>query len=164
MARYPVDLHTHSTASDGMLTPTALVTLAAERGVRVIGLADHDTVGGIDEAATAGESVGVTVVPAVEFSTRHQRRKQFVGIHLLGYFIDHHHPALQAVMQKIQQARLEQKIRQIKKMQSFGFDVPVDEVLRRTSGVPGRPHIVSVLLERNPGRFKTVQPVFEEDL
>ena len=164
MAHYPVDLHTHSTASDGMLTPTALVALAAERGVCVIGLADHDTVGGIDEAMAAAGPVGVTVVPAVEFSTRHQRRKQFVGIHLLGYFIDHHHPALQTALKKIQQARVEQKIRQIEKLQAFGFDVPVDEVLRRASGVPGRPHIVSVLLERNPGRFQTVQQVFDEYL
>lgn len=164
MAHYPVDLHAHTTASDGKLTPAQVVERAARRGLRVVGIADHDTIDGLPEALAAGERLGLEVVPAVEFSLRHEPDKQFVGLHLLGYFIDPQAPLLVEMMQKVQHGRVEQKIKQIKKLQSFGFDVPVDEVLARAGGVPGRPHIAAVLLERNPGRFNSIQQIFDEYL
>lgn len=164
MYYFPVDLHSHSTASDGKLTPTALVEMAAAQRMKAIALTDHDSVAGLDEAMRAGASRGVEIVSGVEFSTSHEREKAFVGIHVLGYFINHHHPAMQSMMQRIQAARVEQKIRQIELLQSFGFDIPVDEVLAQASGVPGRPHIASVLLARNPGRFDSWQQIFDEYL
>ncbi len=164
MAHYPVDLHAHTTASDGKLTPAQVVERAARRGLRVVGIADHDTIDGLPEALAAGERLGLEVVPAVEFSLRHEPDKQFVGLHLLGYFIDPQTPLLVEMMQKVQQGRVEQKIKQIEKLQSFGFDVPVDAVLARAGGMPGRPHIAAVLLERNPGRFDSIQQIFNEYL
>lgn len=164
MTRYPIDLHSHSTASDGRLTPTQLVKLAAQNGLQTIALTDHDTTDGLDEALAAGKQHGITVVPGIEFTTRHEGRKGFIGVHLLGYFIDHHHPELAAQVKKVQAGRLEQKIKQIELLQSFGFDIPVEAVLARATGVPGRPHIATVLMERNPGHFDSVQQVFDEYL
>ncbi len=164
MAYYPIDLHTHTTASDGKLSPTELVERAADRGVKILGVADHDTLGGLAEAQTAGDRLGVEIVPGTEISLKYEPEKGFIGLHLLGYFIDPQHPALVRGIKKIQQGRLAQKIEQIKKLQSFGFDISVEAVLSTVSGVPGRPHIAMVLMERNPGRFQNFQQVFDEYL
>lgn len=164
MAPYQIDLHSHTTASDGSLSPTQLVELAVQRGLTVLGITDHDTIDGLAEGLAAGQRLGVEVVPGVEFSLRHEYDKQYVGLHLLGYFIDPGHPALIEVMAKVVQGRIDQKIRQIEKLQMFGFDVPVAAVFDRVSGVPGRPHIAAVLLERNPDRFSSIQQIFAEYL
>jgi len=164
MAYYPVDLHTHTTASDGRLSPTGLVERAARRGVKILGLADHDTLAGLAEAQSAGDRLGINIVPGVEISLKSEPDKGFVGLHLLGYFIDPQHPGLVQAIKKVQQGRLAQKIAQIKKLQSFGFDIPVKAVLSTVSGVPGRPHIAAVLMKRHPGRFQTMQQVFDEYL
>ena len=164
MAFFQIDLHAHTTASDGSLSPTQLVELAAERGLKILGIADHDTIDGLAEAMTAGGQLSVEIVPAVEFSLRHEPDKQFISLHLLGYFIDPQAPPLVEVMAKVRQGRIDQKIEQIKKLQSFGFDIPVEEVLARAQGVPGRPHIAAVLLERNPEKFNSPQQIFDEYL
>jgi predicted metal-dependent phosphoesterase TrpH len=164
MAHFQIDLHAHTTASDGTYAPTALVKLAANRGLKVLGVADHDTIDGLSEAMAAGQRLGLEVVPGVEFSLRHEREKQFVGLHLLGYFVDPQAANLIEIMTKVRQGRIEQKIRQIKKLQAFGFDIPVEAVLAKASGVPGRPHIATVLMERNPGRFENIQQIFDEYL
>ncbi len=164
MAHYTIDLHTHTTASDGTHSPTELVQRAVQQDLTVLGIADHDTIAGLAEAQAAGQQHGIEIVPGIEFSTRHEYDKQFVGIHLLGYFFDPTTPDLINIINQVQQGRLDQKIRQIEKLQSFGFDIPVQAVLDRVSGVPGRPHIASVLIERNPGVFDTFQQVFDEYL
>ena len=164
MAFFQVDLHAHTTASDGSFSPTQLVERAAARGLSTLGITDHDTVDGLVEAMAAGERLNVEIVPGVEFSLRHEPDKQFIGLHLLGYFIDPKTPELVEVMAQVRQGRIEQKIKQIEKLQSFGFDLPVEEVLARAAGVPGRPHIAAVLLERNPGKFTDVQQIFDEYL
>jgi len=164
MAYYKIDLHSHTTASDGTHTPAQLVERAAQRGLKILGIADHDTFDGLAEAQVAGARLGVEIVPGIEFSTKFERDKQFMGIHLLGYFIDPTAPNLIEMVDKVKQGRVEQKIEQIKILQSFGFDIPVEAVLERANGVPGRPHIAAVLMERNPGRFKTMGQVFDEYL
>lgn len=164
MAHYQIDLHAHTTASDGTQTPTQLVKRAVERGLRVLGIADHDTIDGLAEAQAAGNQFGLEIVPGVEFSTGHEYGKHFVGLHLLGYFINPQDSGLLEVMQQVKQGRVEQKIRQIEKLQSFGLEISVEAVFNRVSGVPGRPHIAAVLLERNPGRFAGIQQIFDEYL
>ena len=77
---YPVDLQVHSTFSDGTDTPAELVAKAAQRGICVLALTDHDSVLGIDEAITAGTRHGVTIVPALEFSTTADRRRDLLDI------------------------------------------------------------------------------------
>ena len=164
MAYYTIDLHTHTTASDGLLTPAQMVQRGVERGITVLGIADHDTVDGLAEAQAAAGTLGLELVPGVELTTRHEPQKQFIGLHLLGYFIDYEAPGLLEIMTKVKEGRVEQKIRQIELLQAFGFDIPVEAVFERVEGVPGRPHIAAVLMERNPGRFVTTQQIYDEYL
>jgi hypothetical protein len=140
------------------------VQRAAKRGVQVLGIADHDTLGGLAEAQTAGDALGVEIVPAIEFSTRFERHKQFLGIHLLGYFIDPTSPRLQDIVQKVRDGRVAQKIRQIEILQELGFNISVDDVFARVQGVPGRPHIAAELMAQHPDRFQSIQQVFIEYL
>lgn len=161
---YPVDLQLHSTASDGTDSPADLVRLAAARGIRVIALTDHDSVIGIDEAIAAGRECGVHVLPALEFSTRSQRELDLLDINILALGIRHRDPALHDLLEQVIDSRVEQKVRQIEKLQGYGVDVPVDEVLARAQGVPGRVHIAQVAFERNPDRFTSAGDVFTQYL
>lgn len=164
MALFPVDLHAHTTASDGTLSPTELVQRAARRGVRVLGIADHDTLDGIAEAQTAGARHGVEIVPAIEFSTRFERDKHFLGIHLLGYFVDVTSPSLLDMVQKVREGRVAQKTRQIEILQGLGYNISVADVFARAQGVPGRPHIAAELIAQHPDHFRSIQQVFDEVL
>jgi predicted metal-dependent phosphoesterase TrpH len=159
-----VDLHIHSTRSDGSFTPRELLELARIKGLKAIAIADHDTVEGVAEAVAAGEESGIEVVPAVELSIESEQEKDFVELHLLGYFIDHQDEELNDILDRIVQARIEQKIRQIKVLQDDGIDVPVEEVFSVVGGVPGRPHIAEVVMRRNPGRFASQKELFAEYL
>jgi predicted metal-dependent phosphoesterase TrpH len=157
-----VDLHIHSTCSDGSLTPREIVELARTKGLKAIAIADHDTVKGVAEAA--GEGSAIEVVPAVELSIKNEQEKDFVELHLLGYFIDHQDEGLNDILARIVQARIDQKIRQIKVLQDDGIDVSVEEVFSLVRGVPGRPHIAEVVMRRNPGRFASKEELFAEYL
>ena len=161
-SQYEVDLHIHSTCSDGSFTPREIVELAKAKGLKAIALADHDTVEGVAEAA--GEGSGIEVVPAVELSIKNEQEKDFVELHLLGYFIDHQDEELNDILNRIVQARIEQKIRQIKVLQGDGIDVSVEEVFSLVGGVPGRLHIAEVVMRRNPGRFASKEELFAEYL
>jgi predicted metal-dependent phosphoesterase TrpH len=163
-SQYEVDLHIHSTCSDGSFTPREVVELAMHKGLKAIAIADHDTVEGVAEAVAAGEERGIEVVPAVELSIQNEQEKDFVELHLLGYFIDHQDEELNDVLDRIVQARIEQKIRQIKVLQDDGIDVSVEEVFSLVRGVPGRPHIAEVVMRRNPGRFASKEELFAEYL
>jgi len=159
-----VDLHIHSTCSDGSFTPREIVELARAKGLKAIAIADHDTVEGVAEAMTAGAESSIEVVPAVELSIKNEPEKDFVELHLLGYFIDHQDEKLNDILDRIVQARIEQKIRQIKVLQNDGIDVSVEEVFSLVRGVPGRPHIAEVVMRRNPGRFASPGELFAEYL
>ena len=163
-ADFPVDLQLHSTASDGTDSPTALIQLAAARGVRVVAVTDHDSTLGLDEAMAAGRAAGVWVLPALEFSTRSEVDRDYADINILAYGIDPHNADLQAKLQEVIEGRVEQKIRQIERLQGYGVDVPVDDVLTSAQGVPGRIHIARVALARNPHRFTSIQDVFAQYL
>ncbi len=162
-AAFPVDLQVHSTCSDGTDTPAALVAQAARLGVRVLALTDHDSVLGIDEALAAGAEHGVEILPALEFSTTANAARDLLDINILGYGIDHHHPELRSILARIE-SRVEQKVRQVQRLQGYDIDVPVDEVLAEAQGVPGRVHIAHVALRRNPWRFTDIDDVFRQFL
>jgi len=163
-SQYEVDLHIHSTCSDGSFTPRKIVELAKAAGLKAIAITDHDTVEGVAEAEAAGEEYGIEVVPAVELSIKNEQEKEFVELHLLGYFIDHQDEELNDILGRVVKARIEQKIRQIKVLQDDGIDVSVEEVFSLVRGVPGRPHIAKVVMRRNPGRFASREELFAEYL
>src|SRR4051794_30941921 len=97
-----VDLHLHSTYSDGVHTPAALLESAASIGLRAVALADHDTVDGIDEAQAKGAALGVEVLAAVEFSVEFEK---YHDVHLLGYLLDHRDAALREILGTFRERR-----------------------------------------------------------
>ena len=161
---FDVDLQTHTTASDGTYTPTQVVELAARQGIRVLAITDHDSVQGVAEAMAAGARLGVQIVPAIEFSTRDEPEQDFMELHLLGYFIDLDDPALQETLKRVVRGRVDQKRLQIQKLQELGFDISVKQVFDLAGGVPGKPHIAEIVLRRYPGRFASVQQLFDQYL
>ena len=141
----PVDLHTHSTWSDGLLSPTALVEEAASRGVRVLALTDHDTVAGIREARIAGERLGVEVIPGVELSTSLGSGGE---IHLLGYFVDIDDPGLVERLSGYALARAERMERMVDRLLRVGAPVALERVREIAGhGTVGRPHLGRALVE-----------------
>jgi len=151
-----IDLHTHSSISDGLLTPRKLVELAAEEGLSTIALADHDTVDGIDEALSAGEEFGVEVIPAIEISVNHEDG----SMHLLGYYIDHLNADLLEMLQKLKESREERNVKIIARLNELGYGIELNDVLAlSTDGTCGRAHIAGALVAR--GYFPDVKSAFD---
>ncbi len=153
-----IDLHTHSTFSDGSMTPTELVRHAAENGLAAIALTDHDTVSGVEEAIAAGEKYGVEVVPAIEFSV-----KSATETHILGYYIDTNSPQMKAVLKEIIEKRIERNVMTAKLLQQLGFDVTLEEAAALApGGIVGRAHFARVMM--NKGYVSSVKEAFEKYL
>lgn len=153
-----IDLHTHSTSSDGSMTPAELVKHAAQNGLAAIALTDHDTVSGVEEAVRAGERYGVEVVPAIEFSVKSETET-----HILGFFIDIHNPVLQGILSEIIEKRIERNVMTARLLQNLGFDVTLEEAKSLApGGIVGRAHFARVML--NKGYVSSVKEAFEKYL
>ena len=138
-----IDLHTHSTCSDGTTSPAETVALAAVAGVAGIALTDHDTLDGWDEAAEAALRHGLRFVPGVELSTELGER----SIHMLGYFVDPTFPPLVSECDRLRNERLRRAYAMVAKLGGLGVEVSMDSVLRRAAGAPvGRPHIAAEIV------------------
>ncbi len=151
-----IDLHTHSTASDGSYSPGEVVRLAKEAGLKAVALTDHDTTEGLAAAVAAGAELGVEVIPGVEISAR------FTGdsMHILGYFIDFHSGRLEERLAVLKQARKERNPKIIAKLNALGIPITMEQVERISGGGQiGRPHIARALLER--GYVRSIQQAFD---
>ena len=139
------DLHTHSTASDGLLAPAALVEEAVRRGLRAIALTDHDTVDGLAEAIAAGARRGVEVVPGVELGTDARPHE----VHLLGYFVDRRSRRLREALAAQAEHRRQRAARMVERLNELGIEVTLAEVLALAgSGTVGRPHLARAIVAR----------------
>ena len=137
-----VDLHMHSTASDGRLAPADLVALAAERGLEVIALTDHDTLGGIAEAQAAGRDLGVRVVPGIELSGRYPDGQ----CHLLAWLPDPVPAAFAAWTVGKERDREERAQQMVERLREHGAAITWDDVRARAAGNIGRPHVADALI------------------
>jgi hypothetical protein len=141
------DLHVHSTASDGVLSPTLLAQAARQAGLSAIALTDHDTIHGVAEAMTAGESCGLQVFPGIEFSCGWEDSD--LSLHVLGLFIDPRHPELLRVLQDQQASRFSRALRILDKLEALKINVK--PLRHEFEGHPdkllGRPHIARYLAE-----------------
>jgi predicted metal-dependent phosphoesterase TrpH len=138
-----IDLHAHSTASDGTDTPAELIRAASAAGLDVVALTDHDTVSGWDEAVAAAEVAGITVVRGAEISCHWHG----VSLHLLAYFFDPQDAALRAEMERTRGGR-EGRARMMVEMLGAAYPITWDQVRRHASGeTVGRPHIADALVE-----------------
>lgn len=149
-----VDLHLHSTYSDGVRTPAELVTMASQLGLQAIALADHDTVDGVDEALAAGAACGLEVLPALEFSVSFG---SYRDVHLLGYLLDHRDPGLLETLKDFRdkrETRGEAIVDRINEKLSIEGKGPISkaEVAALAGGALGRPHIAQVLMAKGYAR------------
>jgi 3',5'-nucleoside bisphosphate phosphatase len=154
-----IDLHTHSTASDGLLSPARLVVTAREHGVGTLALTDHDTTAGLDEAVREGERVHVRVIPGVEINTDVDDYE----IHILGYFVDCRRDGFQAFLSRMRAGRVDRARAMVDKLAALGAPVEWARVQAIAAGASiGRPHVARALMQAR--RVATVQEAFERFL
>ena len=141
-----IDLHLHSTASDGGLSPEELVRLAANKGLSVIAIADHDSVEGIEPALlTARDFPPLRVIPAVEISSDIPQNE----VHVLGYFIDYHNLELKETLERLRNSRKIRAKRMLFKLANLGIHIDWERVQELAGeGAVGRPHIAQAIFER----------------
>jgi 3',5'-nucleoside bisphosphate phosphatase len=151
-----VDLHAHTTASDGSHTPTQLVARAARLALRVLAITDHDTTAGIAEALAAGATHGVQVIPGVEINTDVPAAEA----HVLGYFVDHTHAELNIELARIREGRVGRAQKMAAVLTEMGAPVSFERILQIAGeGAVGRPHVAQALLEA--GHVHTFGEAFE---
>jgi predicted metal-dependent phosphoesterase TrpH len=154
-----IDLHTHSTVSDGTLTPAGVMAAAAAAGLDVVALTDHDNLAGWPEAEQAAKSDGLEFVPGVELSCRWYQVEPSISLHLLGYWVDPGYAPLAAELARVRAGRERRAQKMVELMRADGIDVTWDEVQRYAAGgTVGRPHLAQALIRR--GLVKTVSEAF----
>ena len=141
-----VDLHLHTTFSDGRLSPTDVVKLCARRGLKVIAVTDHDSTKGIEEALAAGADFpGLSIIPGVELSTDAAGNE----VHLLGYFVDHRDETLQSKLLSLRGGREERAREIVEKLNELGLEISWSRVEELSAGgAIGRPHIAQAMVEK----------------
>ncbi len=142
------DLQSHSTHSDGELAAEEVVRRAAEAGVELLALSDHDTVSGVSEALAAGEQAGMRVIPAVEISSVDDGAAELRELHILGYGIDHEGEQLTRTLVEFLADREQRTLRMAAALTELGFELDEAELsARRAAGKPiGRPHVAAAVL------------------
>lgn len=158
-ARFTIDLHTHSTASDGTDSPAELVTRARGRGLRILALTDHDSTEGLDAASDAGRRLGLTTIPGVELSTDVVAGE----VHVLGYFIDPQRESLREALRRLRESRSRRAERIVEQLREAGVPIALADVERLADGgAVGRAHVARVLVA--DGRARTVDEAFSRYL
>ncbi|VVJ16415.1 FIG00031715: Predicted metal-dependent phosphoesterases (PHP family) [Amycolatopsis camponoti] len=138
-----IDLHAHSTASDGTTPPAEIPLLAAKAGLEVVALTDHDTFAGLAEAGRAAADAGIELVPGVEISCRLDDAE----VHLLGYFPDPGSAPLAAELELIRTDRARRAVRMVERCRELGAPITLDQVEAIAAGAPlGRPHVAAALV------------------
>lgn len=155
-----VDLHSHSTTSDGLLTPTELVRLAAAQGLRMLALTDHDDVGGLAEAHRAADEAGIVLIDGTEISTSWKER----SIHVVGLRIDPTSPALFEGLTHIRSGRVERAARMAASLEQYGIPGSLEGAYAyaENENMIGRAHFARFLVEK--GHAKDVKAVFKKFL
>ena len=154
-----VDLHVHSTRSDGTYTPTELVNYAMEKGLKAFALTDHDTVDGIEEALKAAKGKPIEVIPGIEYSTEYRKR----DVHILGLFIDYHAPVFLEYLKRFQASRIERNHKLCRNLQGAGFNITYEALLDEfPNAVITRAHYAKYLLAH--GYVKSMVEAFDRYL
>lgn len=153
-----IDLHTHTTVSDGSMTPSELVRHAHKKGLAAIAVTDHDSMAGIEQAQVEGRKLGIEVIAGVEISVDFDPE-----IHLLGYFFNGRYEPILKSLEELRLMREQRNPKIIRKLNELGFDITMDEVNKKADGVNvGRPHIARALMDK--GYVGSIAEAFEKYL
>jgi predicted metal-dependent phosphoesterase TrpH len=153
-----IDLHTHSTASDGVYSPTVLLHKAQEVGLRILALTDHDTTDGLEEAMQVAQTLHMDLIPGIEINTDAGGGE----VHVLGYFLEFRRPELQAILRKLQDARVRRGQRMVELLNEQGVNISWERVREIAHGSVGRPHVAEALVEA--GYVQTIGEAFDKYL
>ncbi len=154
-----VDLHTHTTESDGTLEPVELVREAAAAGIRVLAITDHDTVSRSEAASAAAQQAGIELIRGIELSCKHAGK----SVHLLGYFFNGVPLSeFEGWLRQIQESRRDRNRRLALRLQELGLDVQLEDAEKFGRGLTGRPHFARVLVQK--GYVKSLQEAFNRYL
>lgn len=154
-----IDLHSHTNESDGTCSPAELVQEAARAGVKVLGITDHDTFRGFDQAAPLARQAGIEAVCGIELSTKLQGH----SVHLLGYFLgDNGLKNFRTWVLEMQASRRERNVRLAARLRELGFDITLEEAEKRGRGMTGRPHFAQLLVQK--GYVANLRQAFDEYL
>lgn len=150
-----VDMHVHTYFSDGLLSPTQVVISAKEAGLKGVGITDHDTLDGIEEAQHAGKRWGIEIIPGIELSSQYNN----MDIHILGYYCDYTNPKFVDYIKKFQIERYNRAEKMVKKLNQQGINITIEDVENEARGKSiGRPHLAAALLEK--GYVNSYQEAF----
>ena len=151
-----IDLHTHSTASDGTLTPTELVDHACSSSISLLAITDHDTMNGVEEFERAASKRKLDHIPGIEFGTDYPDGT----LHILGYYLDRENPDLVREIEHIRQSRSERALRMIERLREVGISISIEHILQETDdGHIGRPHFAMALVRA--GNCRDCQEAFD---
>ena len=141
----PIDLHTHSSASDGTDSPTELIRRASAEGLNAVALTDHDTLSGLTEARSAAADAGIRLIPGTELSVDHDGLK----LHMLVHFLEPQDGPLQDRLVELRQGRHERNSKIIAKLRELGYEIDQSDVDAQAGGeAVGRPHIADALVAK----------------
>lgn len=153
------DLHIHTTASDGILSPDNIFKIAIDKDLKGISVTDHDTVDALSECDLIASNMGMDFIPGIEISTDYKNYE----IHILGYFIDYNDKKLLSFLDWLQQTREDRNRKMIELLIKLGYNVSYEEILKNISvhnKSVGRPHIARLLIEK--GYFRSINEVFSQ--
>jgi predicted metal-dependent phosphoesterase TrpH len=154
-----IDLHSHTNESDGSCSPAQLVGEAVRAGVTTLGITDHDTFAGYDQALAPAASAGLELVCGIELSTKLHGQ----SVHLLGYFFGSDGLAgFREWILELQAARRERNVRLAARLRELGFDITIEEAEARGRGMTGRPHFAQIMVEK--GYVRGFREAFDEYL
>lgn len=139
-----IDLHSHTTASDGQYSPTRLIELASQAGITHLAVTDHDTVAGLNEAGEAARKIGLTLIPGIEVSAFINDKE----VHILGHFIATTGPNIAAFESSSREERYQRMEKMVRKLNDLGFPITMQQVLTIAQNAQlGRPHLARVLVD-----------------
>ena len=154
-----IDLHVHTTASDGQYSPSQIIQMAAKMGINTIAITDHDTVAGLEEARIEAEKLGINFVPGIEMNINGSRGE----FHLLGLGLERISDSLQTAIDNLQKNRVIRNEKMIEKMRADGVNITLEEVIEHfPDTVIGRPHFAAMLVEK--GIVRKRQQAFDKYL
>lgn len=151
-----IDLHTHSTESDGAMSPREVIRHAKEAGLSAVALSDHDTINGVADAINEGDKIGIEVVPAIELSAQSETET-----HILGYYIDINSDILNSKLSEVRKIRELRSLDIYKRLTDLGFKIDLDEVRSiAPGGIVGRAHFARVMASK--GYVDSVKDAFDK--